>query len=57
MHKGSCLCGKITFVVQGDLKPLHTCHCINCRKGSGHIGAGTDIDREALTIKDEENIT
>ena len=57
MHKGSCLCGKVKLEVQGDLKPLSACHCINCRKGSGHIGAGTDIPRENLTIEGSENIT
>lgn len=57
MYKGSCICGKVSFEVQGELEPLHTCHCRICRKGSGHIGAGTDIGRDKLTVFGEENIT
>lgn len=57
IYKGSCICGKIQIEVRGELKPLHACHCTNCRKGSGHIGAGTDIPRENLTITGEDNIT
>lgn len=57
MYKGSCICKKVTFEVQGEQPTLHTCHCSICRKGSGHIGAGTDVSREKLTIHDEENIT
>ena len=57
MHQGSCICGKIKIKIEGELKPLHTCHCTICRKGSGHVGAGTDIQRKALTIYGEEYIT
>jgi hypothetical protein len=57
VYKGSCICGNIKIEVKGDLKPLHACHCTNCRKGSGHFGAGTDIPRENLNIIGEENIT
>ena len=54
MHKGSCICEKVRFEVEGDLMPLHACHCSICRKGSGHFGAGTDIPLESLTIFCEE---
>lgn len=57
MPNGSCLCGKIKIEVKGELNPLHACHCTNCRKSSGHIGAGTDIPRENLTVFGEDNIT
>lgn len=57
MHKGSCLCGAITFEVSGALRPPDACHCSQCRKQSGHVWASTDVPRDALTIRGAENLT
>ncbi len=57
MHKGSCLCGAVTFEVEGDLPPPDACHCSQCRKQSGHYFASTDIARSALTIHGAEKVT
>ena len=57
MHKGSCLCGAVTFEVEGDLPAPDACHCSICRKHSGHYYAGSDVKRTALTIHGEENVT
>jgi len=57
MHKGSCLCGAVTFEVTGRLPPPDACHCSMCRKTSGHYFAGTDVPRSALTIVGEEHVT
>lgn len=56
MHKGSCICQKVSFEIEGDIKPMDACHCKICRKASGHFGVGTDIDREKIKILGEENI-
>ena len=57
MHKGSCLCGAVSFVVEGELSPPDACHCTICRKHSGHYYAGTEVKRDALTITGTESIT
>ncbi|EUB97013.1 glutathione-dependent formaldehyde-activating GFA [Rhizobium sp. CF080] len=57
MHKGSCLCGAVTFEIEGDLSAPDACHCSKCRKHSGHFFASTDVVRERLAIKGAENIT
>jgi hypothetical protein len=57
MHKGSCLCGAVTFDVEGELPPPDGCHCVQCRKWSGHFLAGTDVPRQALTVYGMENVT
>jgi hypothetical protein len=57
MHKGSCLCGAITFEVEGELKAPDACHCSQCRKTSGHYWASTDMPRTALTIHGGDKIT
>lgn len=56
MHKGSCLCGAVTFEVAGDLPGPDACHCTKCRKQSGHFFVSTDVPRSALTISGEDNL-
>ena len=50
MHRGSCLCGAVSFEVEGELPPPDACHCTQCRKQSGHSFASTDVKRQALTV-------
>lgn len=57
MHKGSCNCGAVSFEVSDSLPPPDACHCVQCRKQSGHVWASTDIRREALVIHGEEKLT
>lgn len=39
MHLGSCLCGQVTYRVDGDFGPGYFCHCQRCRKASGTLFA------------------
>ena len=57
MHKGSCLCGAVSFEVEGDLPGPDACHCTNCRKHSGHFFASTDVPRSSLTVRGEDKIS
>ena len=57
MHKGSCLCGAVSFEVAGELPGPDACHCPSCRKWSGHYFASTDVKRSALTIHGERHVT
>ena len=57
MHKGSCLCGAVTFEIVGVLPGPDACHCSACRKWSGHYSAGTDVKRDSLNIHGDENLT
>jgi len=57
MHKGSCLCGAVTFEVSGELKAPVACHCSQCRKQSGHFWAAMDVARSDVTISGEEHVT
>lgn len=33
--RGSCLCGGIRYVIEGELAPIQVCHCRQCRKAQG----------------------
>lgn len=57
MHHGSCLCGAVSFVVEGDLSAPDACHCTQCRKQSGHVFASVDVPRAALTVQGEDRLT
>lgn len=35
MIKGSCLCGKITYTINGTIGEITHCHCTTCRKAHG----------------------
>ncbi|HEC11699.1 MAG TPA: GFA family protein [Acidiferrobacteraceae bacterium] len=37
--KGSCLCGKVQFTVNGPFERFYLCHCGRCRKGTGSAHA------------------
>ena len=56
MHNGSCLCGEIKFEVTGKLGSPDACHCIQCRKWTGHFLPSTEVPRSALTIHGVENL-
>jgi len=56
MHKGSCLCGAVTFEVAGDLAASDACHCTQCRKQSGHFWASSNVPAERLTINGEDKL-
>jgi hypothetical protein len=57
MHKGSCLCGAVSFEVAGPLPPGDACHCTQCRKQSGHYWASTNVPRDALTIRGADKVS
>ncbi len=57
MIKGSCLCGRITFEVEGALEhPPEACHCSQCRKQSGHFLAAQNVRKDQLTVHGEEHV-
>jgi hypothetical protein len=57
MPSGSCLCGAVSFEVDGVLPAPNACHCSRCRKLSGHYWASTDVPRDAVTIRGVEHVT
>jgi hypothetical protein len=38
-YTGSCLCGRVTFEIQGDFENFFLCHCGRCRKDTGSAHA------------------
>ena len=46
-HRGSCLCGGVTFAVQGDFDSFYLCHCRHCQKDTGSAHAANLFSRSA----------
>jgi hypothetical protein len=53
---GHCLCGAVSYVVSGELRPIIYCHCEQCRRTSGHYVAATACKLSQLVITGEDNI-
>lgn len=56
MHKGSCLCGAISFEVTGQLGSADACHCVQCRKWTGHFLPSVEVARTALILQGESHL-
>jgi len=53
---GHCLCGAVSYMVSGELRPIMYCHCEQCRRTSGHFVAATACKTTQLEISGEDNI-
>jgi hypothetical protein len=53
---GSCLCGAVRFTVEGPLRAPDACHCVACRKWSGHFFVSTDVSKAALRVDGEQHV-
>jgi len=38
-YLGSCLCGEVTFEIEGNFDNFYLCHCERCRKDTGSAHA------------------
>lgn len=56
MHKGSCLCGGVTFELKGKLRNSVACHCVQCRKTSGHFVSATQVGPDQLSLTRDDTL-
>lgn len=56
MQTGSCLCKGVTFELTGPLRPSVACHCIQCRKTSGHYVSATQVQADQLHITCDDTL-
>lgn len=55
--KGSCLCGQVTYRISAEPRSIVACHCVQCRKSSGHYVAATQTLMEKLEISGAAGLT
>jgi hypothetical protein len=47
---GRCLCGAVTYEVRGPLRDVVLCHCEECQRWGGYLGAFTSTLRTDLVL-------
>jgi len=57
MLKGSCQCGSVRFDVAEAPSSPTACHCVQCRKQSGHYFASANIPKSSVSIEGAEHLT
>ena len=50
MLKGQCLCGAVSYRVEGAAQGASVCHCSQCRVQSGHLWASAYAPKDQITI-------
>jgi hypothetical protein len=53
----SCLCGSVTIQIDEPLEHApEACHCIQCRKQTGHFLTAVNIRRSALHVSGQDHV-
>ncbi|WP_020590567.1 GFA family protein [Kiloniella laminariae] len=53
---GGCLCGGVRYEVTGALRDSVACHCIQCRKTSGHYVSATAVAKTDFRLLEERGL-
>ena len=53
---GGCLCGRVRYTVRGPLRGILICHCGQCRRWHGHLGAYSSAARADVDLRGAEAI-
>jgi hypothetical protein len=57
MLKGSCQCGAIRIELTETPESPTACHCVQCRKQSGHYFASANVPKSAVRLTGGGHIT
>jgi len=53
---GRCLCGAVAYEVHGPLRDILLCHCEECRRWGGYLGAFSATRAEHLVFIEERGL-
>ncbi len=53
---GRCLCGDVAYEIRGPLRDVVYCHCEECRRWTGHVGAFAATRLEHLVLVEEHGL-
>jgi hypothetical protein len=56
-HSGGCLCGALTYRVNGNMRDVIVCHCGQCQHAHGYAPGYSAARQAELTIEGEGNLT
>ncbi len=57
--KGSCLCGEVSFTIEGEFESFFLCHCAYCQKdtGSAHASNLLSTNAELVWVSGQEKVS
>lgn len=55
-RSGGCLCGGVRYQIDGPMRPVVYCHCLQCQKTSGHFVAASACAIEDLVMIADETL-
>ena len=53
---GQCMCGAVRYVIDGPAQPVWICHCVRCRRWTGHFTAATGCRRDHLRLITDDTL-
>ena len=53
---GRCECGGVRFALRGPLRGVLNCHCGQCRRTHGHVGAYTRVEEGGLELREDAEL-
>lgn len=56
-RSGRCLCGAVSYLVDGPMRAVWNCHCERCRRWTGHFMAASFCAREHLRLLSDATLT
>jgi hypothetical protein len=56
IHTGGCLCGGVRYRISGPLRGVIACHCMQCRRTSGHHAAMTSAPAADLEMTGSDSL-
>ena len=54
---GGCLCEGVRYRLDGPRRDIILCHCENCRRTHGHLGAYTSVDQADLQLLRQQTLS
>ena len=55
--KGGCFCGAVQYEVAGALRDVINCHCSQCTKLNGGVGAHSKARKENIRLTKDEGLS
>src|SRR4051794_41946913 len=56
MASGRCICGAVSFEVNGPMRDVVLCHCTECRRWAGHAWPATSAKFDELEFSEERGL-
>ena len=53
---GGCLCGAVSYRIDGPVRDIVACHCGQCRKTTGHYLPAASVNRRHFSMTEDRGL-